>query len=137
MRFQSKKDLWLGILLWGIFAMALFFTLSSEISVATLLPVALFIGIVSWFWFGTYYTFIGDNRLLIRCGPVRGTVYIDKIKSVKSSRSIWASASLSLDRLKISTAQGFWNSVWYISPKDKQGFIAELKKRNPNIHITL
>lgn len=89
--------------------------------------------LMAWFWWGTGYTFISDGRLVITCGPVRGTVSVASIISVERSNAPWSSAALSLDRLKLTTSQRGWNRVWYISPVDKDGFLLELMRRNPNL----
>lgn len=132
--FKSKRDIWLGILVWGLAGFPIS-TVFIQPNALVVLIALFYLSIISWFWFGTGYTFVDENRLLITCGPIRGTVFINKIKSVKTSRAPWSSAALSIDRLKITTSQGVWNSVWYISPKDKDGFIKELKKRNPLLDI--
>lgn len=83
-----------------------------------------------WLWFTTDYTVDGD-MLRIRCGPIKQTVAIEEIVSVRSTRNPLASLAFSLDRLEIRYRGGFT----LISPLDKSGFIEVLQERNPSIEV--
>ncbi|MGE5654808.1 MAG: PH domain-containing protein [Bacillota bacterium] len=96
------------------------------------LPLAL---LMAWFWWGTGYTFIGENLLKIACGPFCDTIDVDSIIAVQRSHAPWSSAALSVDRLKLTTSLRGWSRVWYISPEDKDGFLLELMRRNPRILV--
>jgi hypothetical protein len=124
--------------MWGSVIAILIPGLLSDLGSSGGIVIAIFFAVVmSWFWFGTCYTFLEGNKLLITCGPIRGKVDIMKIERVRKTKNPLSSAALSIDRLEISSSQGFWNATWYVSPKDREEFIQELKSRNPNIEFIL
>ncbi|WP_341224565.1 PH domain-containing protein [uncultured Arcticibacterium sp.] len=78
---------------------------------------------------------ITENNLIVKSGfIVNINIPIGSIKSIKPSKSILSSPALSLDRIEVS--YGKFDSV-LISPKERSAFIAELKKINPEIDISL
>ena len=124
MRFSSKIDLWLVLVLGGATAATLWglrqvlaepdaFAVGVAFVVA-----ALGVGLLLW--------------LLVRCGPFRTRIALDQIRSVKPSRSLASAPALSLDRLAV--AYGRVGSV-LISPKDKAGLIAALRQQAPGAQI--
>ena len=124
MRFSSKIDLWLVLVLGGATAATLWglrqvlaepdaFAVGVAFVVA-----ALGVGLLLW--------------LLVRCGPFRTRIALDQIRSVKPSRSLASSPALSLDRLAI--AYGRFGTV-LVSPKDQAGFIAALRQQAPGAQI--
>ena len=124
MRFASKIDLWLALVLGGATAATLWglrqvlaepdaFAVGVAFVVA-----ALGVGLLLW--------------LLVRCGPFRTRIALDQIRSVKPSRSLASAPALSLDRLAV--AYGRVGSV-LISPKDKAGLIAALRQQAPGAQI--
>lgn len=86
-----------------------------------------------WIWFGTYYI-IEENCLYLKCGPIREKIAYDTIKSVKKSRNPLSSLALSIDRIEIRYGK---RGLTLISPKDKEEFIEELRKKCPNVYIEL
>ena len=81
---------------------------------------------------------IEGGRLGI-CNLHRWTWYpIDKISSVRKTNGILATAAMSMDRVEIrftdhSVTRSYMPLV--ISPADRDGFIADLKRLNPDIEI--
>jgi hypothetical protein len=131
MRFRSKVDTWLVVLL-AIAGLAALLGSASLLGsgAAGALGVAILttlvaLGLPVWLLFATHYTFEG-NELRIQGGPLRWTVPVDQIHSVRPSRSVWSSPALSLDRLRIDYGKGRWI---LISPEDREGFLAELAAR--------
>lgn len=124
MKFPSKKDLWLGILILSamLFPAIYFAVQSLWIGVLVMTPVLLFMG---WFWYGTYYI-LEDKSLIIRSGPLRQEIYLDDIKRIRGIRSILSSPALSLDRLEIIYETG---KTVLISPRDKELFLEIIRKR--------
>jgi hypothetical protein len=132
MKFQSKKDLWLGLLIWipiggglmtslmngGWFIKGLLLTTSC---------------LVAWIWFVTYY-YISDDLLMIRCGPFKEKIKIEDIKSIKKTRNPISSAALSLDRMEIRYGD---YGMTIISPKHEEEFINLLIKQNKAIDIKI
>ena len=124
MRFSSKIDLWLVLVLGGATAATLWglrqvLAEPDAFAVGVALVVAaLGVGLLLW--------------LLVRCGPFRTRIALDQIRSVKPSRSLASAPALSLDRLAV--AYGRVGSV-LISPKDKAGLIAALRQQAPGAQI--
>ncbi|HRP29219.1 MAG TPA: PH domain-containing protein [Burkholderiaceae bacterium] len=137
MRFASKIDLWLVLVLGGA-AVATLWVLQEALvrpdafTVGVALAVAV-PGVVPAIWLlaSTWYE-LADGHLLVRCGPFRTRIALDQIRSVKPSRSLASAPALSLDRLAI--AYGRFGTV-LISPRDKAGFIAALRQQAPGVQI--
>lgn len=128
MYFPSKKDLWLGLVIWCSLLLPLVIEIRDHHwhELAALVPVIL---LFAWIWFETGYT-ITETELLVKCGPFREKIPFGKIRSVRRSRSLLSSPALSLDRLEIRHSQGF-TGFTLVSPVDTATFLEELKKRCP------
>ncbi|MFT3720128.1 PH domain-containing protein [Pseudorhodoferax sp.] len=137
MRFASKVDLWLVLVL-GAAALAVLWALaralahagSGGIAVAAV-AAALAVGLPLWLLVDTRYE-LADGQLRVRCGPFRSAIALDQIRSVRPSRSLVSSPALSLDRLHI--AYGRHQAV-LVSPRDKAGFIAALQQQAPGVQV--
>ncbi len=123
MRYLPKKDLWLTGLVAFICGMVFLGAATSNEPMAplfSLIPGALLI----WIYYGTYYD-LGEMSLVVRHGPFRWTVRYEDITDLRLARNLWSSAALSIDRVHILCRRG---SI-YISPLDREAFIAEVNKR--------
>lgn len=132
-------------------------TYKSKIGLELVIPVALVIGGTSilfvienvwsgllinlsvvafiWYTFNTTIYIIKNDQLFVRCGFfVNETIEIGKIKKVTETRNMMSSAAASLDRLEI--LYDTFESV-LVSPKEKMGFIDQLKEINPSIEVKL
>lgn len=87
--------------------------------------------------FGCWYEIDGKSLMVYMFfRPTR--LPIDKIKSVKKTTGILSTAAMSTKRVSISfTDRSVLKSFapLEISPKDRDGFMAQLKSINPNIKI--
>jgi hypothetical protein len=130
MYFPSKRDLWLGLLIWGLMLLGAVpaFLKPGKGQLIIMIAVILFIG---WIWFGTGYEIL-DDQLKIRCGPFRQRIPLREIKEIKRTRSPLSSPACSLDRMEIK--YGASKRVM-ISPADKEGFIKLLIEKSPQIHL--
>jgi PH (Pleckstrin Homology) domain-containing protein len=139
MRFDSKRDLWIVLLLRGIPVVVLgalsyawyrsHADLSGPIAGAIILLVAeLFL--FEWILRSTYYVIEGDT-LVIRSGFIGWRVPIREISSVTRTRSPISSPALSLDRLRV--AYGAKRIL--ISPEERDRFLAMLRSVNPAITV--
>ena len=127
MYFPPKKDLWLGIVGWGILLIILIWTIIPEIDWYMLNIPIVGLAFFAWIWFGTGYA-ITDNSLEVRCGPIEKIIPLSKIYRVKRSKNHWFCAALSFsDLLEIK----YRYDVVSISPLDSHTFINELKQRCP------
>jgi hypothetical protein len=140
MKFKSKIDLWLVILLFGAilfsFGSALVPVFKGEASITqaavTILLAILSVGLIVWLMKSTYYV-LGEEELVIRSGPIHKKIPYYEIKSARKSRNPISSAALSLKRIEISYQFG----MALISPKDRDRFLIELKAHCPNASIQL
>ena len=128
--FRSKIDLWLVVVVAiapVVFMDFVFDVLSTSDRVAllsTLAVVAAVWGVMVWLYYSTRYTISGDF-LLVKAGPFSWVIPIDDIVRVEPTRDPKSSPALSLDRLLIRYGQ---SAELMISPKDKSGFMDELRK---------
>lgn len=137
MKFKSKKDWWLAIIIWGamLFAMGsaiygLFTTPAGVMDLLIIIPCAFFIPIfILWLWFTTEYI-LTEKSLIIRYGPFKKEISLHTITSVRKTSNPLSSPALSLKRIEISYEK--YNMV-LISPKDRDNFIKLLMERFPNI----
>lgn len=101
------------------------------IGLAIILAVALF---VSYVFTSISYT-IDGNRLIVRNGFMyHSTIPIDKIKKIVETNDPFSAPAGSLDRIAI-----YYNTrdSVLVSPKDKMGFIHQLKEINVSIVVIL
>ena len=128
--FRSKIDLWLVVVVAiapVVFMDFVFDVLSTSDRLAllsTLAVVAAVWGVMVWLYYSTRYTISGDF-LLVKAGPFSWVIPIDDIVRVEPTRDPKSSPALSLDRLLIRYGQ---SAELMISPKDKSGFMDELRK---------
>jgi len=124
--FQSKRDLWLAVVIWLSAAAMVACTITSISASRWILASALIAGAAGmlWLFYGTHYT-IGGNTLVVRSGPLRWSVPLDSITSAEPSRDPSSSPASSLDRIEIRYAGG--SKRLLVSPLQKQEFLAALK----------
>ena len=130
MYFPSKRDWWLGLLIWGLVLLAAVPTLlkPGKGQFIIMIAVILFVG---WIWFGTGYA-ISDDELRIGCGPFRQRIPLQEIKEIKKTRSPLSAPACSLDRMEI--GYGKLKRVM-ISPADKENFIKTIVEKSPHIRL--
>jgi hypothetical protein len=130
MYFSSKRDLGLGLLIWGILILAAIPAILQKATVPLVVMILLIL-FIGWIWFGTGYKMM-DNELKIYCGPFRHTISLQDIKEIKRTRSPLSSPACSLDRMEIKFGK---SKRVMISPADREGFIKMLIGKFPQIHL--
>ena len=132
MHFPSKKDWWLGWIMWiaVLLPPVMLIKEGAYVQFLICIPITLFVG---WIWFGTGYT-ITEKEIKIRSGPLRVNIPIGDIKKIRGTRNPLASPALSLDRLEIKYRK---YSTALISPNDKEGFVRAIKERNQDVEIEI
>lgn len=130
MYFESKKDRWMTIVFWIIILAGVFIPLFKG-QFTSLFMMILLCGLLLWFWFRTGYK-IDNDRLIVYYGPIRQTIYIEKMELILLSKMPFIAPALSLDRIQIRSGK---YDIIAISPKDKYAFIEELMKLNPAISV--
>jgi hypothetical protein len=99
-----------------------------------LIPLFLASAYIAHLFLNTYYVIEGQ-KLHIKCGLFFSeTIEITSINKIRPTRLMMSAPAVSLDRLEI--LYNKFDSV-LISPKDKEGFVKQLKKINPAIEARL
>jgi hypothetical protein len=130
--YRSKLDVWLVVVLIGVPIGLVDFLLDGvgiDDRFANLLMVSVavaMLGFILWLCASTRYSIIGEF-LSVKSGPFSWMIPIDEITSIEPTHNPASSPALSLDRLVIRYGHG---AELMVSPKDKSGFIAELKKHS-------
>ncbi len=132
--YHSKKNVIASILIWIIIPLPLVLILVGEInifaftldSIIAMIITSLTSAMFIWIWFSTRYV-ISESQLKIYCGPMNKVVNLDSIVSVNMTSSPIAAPALSLDRIRIVYNQ---HQEVFISPKNKEQFLAELKSHS-------
>lgn len=126
--FKSKVDWWLILLFLGIFG----FPIVQGILTEDYLLVIIFslVLIVLYFLSKTIRYIIKDEKLIIW----RTKIDIETIKKIYSTNNPLSSPALSLDRIAV--VYNNFDEV-LISPKEREAFVQELLKINPNIEVKL
>jgi hypothetical protein len=127
--YPSRIDSWLAFVLAGapvVVVAAGAFTLTKSIGAGIVVMVGGIVtgGLIAALSIPCVYT-LTDESLKIRSGLLEDEVPLREIKGAEKSGSLWSAPALSLRRVKITLASG----SRIISPKDRDGFIADLHAR--------
>lgn len=130
--FKSKIDWWFGlILVYPIFVSITAMIKGEWIGLLGLVGVVGFILILS----KTTQYIINENELIVKSTwIVNERIALSKITKIEKSNSILSSPALSLDRVLVRYNK--YDEI-LISPKERQSFIDELLKINPNIEVVI
>lgn len=85
--------------------------------------------VVVWIVLSTYYEFTRD-LLVAHSGPFSWRIPLKDITGVRESRSVRSGPALSMDRFEVAWGEGH---ILLISPEDKTGFLAMLRRRAPQL----
>jgi hypothetical protein len=124
--YRSKIDWWLMLIVYGAFV----YPVVDGIRMKQYILSLVFIGIIlliSFLFYNTRYTIEGENLLIWRA-----KIDINSIRKVYKTRNPLSSPALSLDRLAV--VYNKFDEV-LISPVERDDFIQELLKINPNIEV--
>ncbi len=138
MKYPSKKDWWLGLILFGATGYGAYISTYALLSekadllgiLITIIINLTLIAFISWLWFTTYYV-LEEKELIIRCGPIHKRIPYREISSAHKTLNPISSPALSLKRINITYQFG----MALISPKNRDEFLQELSKRCPNATI--
>lgn len=130
--YKSKIDWWLGlVLVYPIFRSFESILTGEWIGYLLLALIVLFIVFVS----KTTRYIINENQLIVKCMfIVNERIEINKIRKIEKTSSILSSPALLIDRIAVRYNK--FDEV-YISPKEKQLFVEELLKINPEIEVRI
>ncbi|GAB2694113.1 PH domain-containing protein [Paenibacillus thermoaerophilus] len=134
MRFESKKDVWIGAIIWAAalagFGASVVASAQSRAALPALLMMIAALLFVSWIWFGTYYI-VSERFLIVRGGPFRWRIPIADVVSVRPARHPLSSPALSLDRLEIVYGNGPDRKTILVSPDDPESFRQAIRQFQP------
>lgn len=137
MRFQSDKSWFVTLVLWGA---VIFMIFAGMLAVQQggpeqWMPIILVLValMIIWMWFATYYEIEG-KRLYYRSGPVNGSIDINAIRKIESGKTQFSGLKPALASNGCVVHYNKYDEI-YLSPKDKDGFFAELLKVNPAIEV--
>lgn len=131
--FPTRRDIWMGILIWAIifiFLKGLYHSIS-QLSLIGIIIMSILLYCVGAMWFYTRYI-IQDNMLVIRYGVIKQTIHIQDIKAIRKTTNPFVAPSLSIHRIEINYGK---YKTTQISPKDIKSFMKQLEKRNPKINF--
>ena len=130
-KYSSKIGIELILIAYIPFISLFYFVYKEFNLVGTIVIGVLFI-FITYLLFSTIYTIDSNSKkLVVQSGFIfHKKIEIEKIKEIKSSKSLISSSALSIHRIEI--LYNTYDSV-LISPKDLEKFIQELQQINPNI----
>ena len=131
MKYYSKIDWWISILIWmsvGVSGWAVWLIPANEQWIGWLMFSPLMV-LMLLFLYNTYYVF-EDDYLKCVLGVFPQKIYYKNIKSLKKTRNFLSSAALSAKRIEIKEKnKGYIMGTTYISPKNRDEFFDELRMR--------
>ena len=130
LNFQSKKDIWFAVLIWGVIILMIFMMITEQNIVVYIVGI-LNNALLLWLWFGTSYK-VNDEDLIVKSGPFKSTIDIKSIKKLRATKTLLAGPALSIDRIEIQYKR--YDFV-IVSPKEKNKFIDSLLSKNKSIEI--
>lgn len=134
MKYPSAKSAGFTILVWGVIALLaassviappfirIFIIAASVLTAACLL----------WIWFGTGYEF-REDFLMLRYGPFFERIPYEKVTHAMKLKAMFSSMALSSEMIELRHGANYLTGTTFISPKDREGFLEELKKRCANL----
>lgn len=140
--FKSSKHLLVLVTLWLVVAVLLVIPFldktaedSDEILFAITVALYFIAAMLIWTIVDTKYT-IDKNTLLYYSGPVRGKISIDTIRKIER-RNKWYTGTLLKPALGKEGLVIYYDKFddIFISPKNREEFIAALREINPDIEV--
>ncbi|WP_110927973.1 PH domain-containing protein [Bacillus massiliglaciei] len=134
MVFTSRKDRWMGFVIWSLITAFIWFFYQSafvQIDILGIIITIIMIYLLGSIWFITRYK-IENDTLKILYGPIKSAIDIQEITFIRNTVNPFAAPSLSVHRIEIH--YGKYKTI-QISPDDIQAFINELQRKNPHIQL--
>ncbi|USK86077.1 PH domain-containing protein [Peribacillus asahii] len=134
MEFSSKKDMWLGLIIWaliGVFIWIFYESTFIEFDLVGIIVMTIMVGLLLSIWFCTRYK-IEQGILKISYGPIKKSIAIEDIQSIRLTVNPFTALALSMYKIEINYRK--YKTI-SISPINQERFIKELQKLNPKIRI--
>jgi hypothetical protein len=139
MRFRSRRDIWVSLVIYGtvaILIIPLFLLVNSGASVGVII-MAIFciavVGLLLWIYYGTYYI-IDNTHIKYFSGPIRGKIEIEKIHTIIKDKNLYTGLRPATAMKGLVVKYGKYDEI-YFSPDTNESFIEELRRRSPQIKI--
>ncbi|MDT3404584.1 PH domain-containing protein [Mucilaginibacter terrae] len=136
MRFYSAKSTFVSIVIGAAVALMflqVYIVIDKGGPKLLLLVFATVCTLLLWMWFATYYD-VEDNLLYYRSGPINGKIDINTIRKIEVGKTQYVGLKPALASKGCVVHYNKYDDI-YLSPKDKDGFIAALLKVNPTIEV--
>jgi energy-coupling factor transporter transmembrane protein EcfT len=139
MKFKAKKGAIIAIPVLFLIIMLIFSCFerpfaSSKIAFSfvqlILLPVVLYL---CWMWFDTGYN-VADGKLYYKSALLKGSINIASIHHLEINKNVYSGIKVALSSNGILVKYNRWDDI-YIAPEDTAGFVAEIKRINPEITV--
>ena len=124
--YRSKIDWWLMLIVYGAFVYPIVDGIRMKHYELSFIFAGI-VGLISFLFYTTRYKIEGENVVIWRT-----KIHIHSIRKVYKTRNPLSSPALSLDRIAI--VYNKFDEV-LISPVERDDFIQELLKINPNIEV--
>lgn len=131
MYFTSKKDVLVGIVVWGA-AAACSIPFFMDGNLAALLITAIIGAFFGWAWCKTGYEVTGEE-LIVKTGFTKAVIPIASIYKLTKTYNPSSAPALSFNRIEVLYNKGM--GIALISPRDRQAFVKLLIERNPEIKV--
>lgn len=89
---------------------------------------------LSWMYFDTYYI-LSPNGLEYHCGPMRGSIRLERIREIVKGRTLWIGFRPATARKGLIVKFDRFNEI-YISPKTNELFLDCILELKSDIAIT-
>ena len=140
-KFRSRKDILFGSVIMGINILLIVIMvvgiLNGGMETHELWTIPLVFGVIfflSWMYFDTYYL-LSPNGLEYHCGPIRGSIRLERIREIVKGRTLWVGFRPATARKGLIVKFDKFNEI-YISPKTNETFIDRILEFKSDIHIT-
>ena len=134
MVFISKKDSWMGLIIWVLIAAFLWVFYQSvfvQTNIIGIVAMVIMVSLLVVIWFNTRYKIEG-NQLHIYYGPIKISINLQDIQSIRQTKNPFVAPALSMNRVEINYEE--YKTI-QVSPKLINEFISEIKKKNPEIQV--
>jgi len=134
MRYPAAKGLFASVSIWGvifILVLSAFFIPGEQLWIFAI-GGGVVVLLLLWIWFSAWYEF-RDDHLFARMGPFFQRIPYDKITSARKASTIASSMSLSSEAIELRHGKNYITGTTYISPRDRDRFLIELKARCHNL----
>lgn len=134
MRYPSAKSPGFAALVFGLILLLVVCAVivPDDLRLVMAAGAALAAALLLWIWFGTWYEF-RETVLFLRYGHFFERIPYARIFEANRLKSMASSMALSSDMIELRHGENYVTGTTMISPKDREGFLSELKARCRNL----